>query len=283
MVLTYLDPMYPQKVEKVLYYKPCDQTLTYKIGTIDPKFNMSKDQFKKETQSASDAWNKVNGKELLKFDDNGTLTVSMVFDDRQSLTNQINNLSSDLDGKESDFNQKLKDHDAKVAAFKQKLKALNDEIVSWNNKGGAPEDVYRDLLDRQSKLQAEGEVLNSEARELNLSAEDFNSEVSKLNSTVSDFNVAIKQKPEGGIYDPSENLIEVYVYLNKNELKHTLIHEFGHALGLEHVENNPKAIMYPFSTENTVITSEDIAELNRACQNQGILETIRKKITWAIN
>ncbi|MTI87438.1 MAG: matrixin family metalloprotease [Balneolaceae bacterium] len=48
-----------------------------------------------------------------------------------------------------------------------------------------------------------------------------------------------------GVYKRDENnrSIEIYIFIDEEDLKVALAHEFGHALGLKHVFN-PKAVMY---------------------------------------
>ena len=42
--------------------QPCSKPLTYAIGNIDPKFNISADKLKELAREAADIWNKAEGR-----------------------------------------------------------------------------------------------------------------------------------------------------------------------------------------------------------------------------
>ena len=64
----------------------------------------------------------------------------------------------------------------------------------------------------------------------------------------------------------------------KAKLIHTLTHEFGHAMGMEHVKNSD-AIMYPSTTSKLILTDEDRQLLDYACRKQSRF----KKILYDFN
>jgi hypothetical protein len=67
------------------------------------------------------------------------------------------------------------------------------------------------------------------------------------------------------VSDQEGTRIYVYGFKNKTELMRVLTHEFGHALGLDHVAI-PDSIMYAsIAGTNLALTPEDKAELARAC------------------
>jgi predicted Zn-dependent protease len=104
--------------------------------------------------------------------------------------------------------------------------------------------------------------------------------VGKLNNVISNFNEDISKKPEEGIYMGDQNRIEIYFNNNQQELLHTLTHELGHALGLAHVNDNPQAIMYPYTTKTIILSTQDVAELNEVCREKSILEIIRLRFNY---
>ncbi len=258
-------------------FSPCDQPLRYKIGGVDSKFKISEEQFKSNVDQAGQIWSKAYGKPLFTYDPQASLTISMVYDGRQSLSNQINQLEDNLTQQKDSISPQIKEYEKQSAEFKKKLDDLNKEIESWNQKGGAPADVYEQLTKRQKELKSEGEQLNALAKSLNRSTDEYNSQVSKLDQTVDKFNETLQFKPEEGIFDPARNAIEVYFYINQNELTHTLAHEMGHSLGMDHNQNS-KSILFPKTTKALTPSTDDLAALKEACRQRTLAEVIRDRL-----
>lgn len=265
-------------VEKVIYHSICDAPIRYKIGKIDSQFNLSEQEFKTYIQEAEAIWGTAAGKDLFVYDPEGPLTVSLEYDERQSLNSQINELDSKLDEQNKELEPKIAAYEQRVAAFKQKAAALNQEIDEWNKKGGAPMDVYQGLIDRQKALQEESRQLQSLAAELGRSTEEYNNEVQALSQTVDTYNEALKFKPEEGIYiqDQDGRRIIIYFYNTQQELVHTLAHEFGHALGIDHLTDT-KAIMFSRTNNATTLTADDLAALQEVCRKRSLLEIAQER------
>jgi predicted Zn-dependent protease len=272
------------QVEKVTYYSSCDAPIRYKIGTIDDRFNITKEQFKQDVEEASSIWSTAAGKQLFVYDPEGPLTVSLEYDERQSLNSQINELDTKLDEQNKKLEPEIAAYEQQVAAFKQKATQLNNEIDEWNKKGGAPMDVYKGLVERQKALQAESRQLQARASELGQSTEAYNSEVQELSQTVDTYNEALKFKPEEGIYiqDQEGRRIIIYFYNTKTELVHTLAHELGHALGLDHIANT-KAVMFSRTNNAVILTDEDLSALTEVCRKRSIAEIAQERISYILS
>lgn len=251
----------------LLSYSPCDTPIPYKVGLIDPKFGLSGDDVLADTKTAANILSNAQGKQLFAYSDKGLLTVNFVYDERTALNNQINKLQAQLDQKGNTLSQQVNDYKAQAKQFEQKLAAFNATVEKYNKEGGAPSGVYESLIDEQNRLKLEADALNQRARQLNLSTRDYNTDVSSINKDTAQFNSAITLKPEEGLYDGNNNTITIYFAGNYDELIHTLAHEFGHALGMQHV-NNAQAIMYPYSTTYLVVTKEDLGQLTYVCRKQ---------------
>lgn len=269
-----------EQIKHVTYYSTCDTPLAYKIGKIDKRFNLSEEEFKKYIQEAGDIWSEASGKKLFVYDPEGPLTISLEYDERQSLNSQISQLDTKLDEQNKALEPKIAAYEQRVAVFKQKAAALNQEIDNWNTKGGAPADVYQGLIERQKVLQEESRQLHATAAELGQSTDEYNTEVQALSQTVDTYNEALKSKPEEGIYiqDKDGRRIIIYFYNTPDELVHTLAHEFGHALGIDHVPDT-KAIMYTRTNNAVTPTNDDLVELQEVCRKKSLLEIAQERFS----
>lgn len=269
-----------------IFESPCERTLEYSIGTIDEEFAISEDTFIEKTQEAAGIWNSYQNHPLLSYNPQADLTVSLIYDERQSLRSQIATLEEELDSEKSDYETKKELYDQLVIDFESDLEALNNEIAAWNAKGGAPSQVYQRLTQEREELQQTAAEINSLAQELNISVSEYNTEVTNLQETISDYNQNLSKTPEEGIYSSAEPKIEIYFYVDENEFIHTVAHEFGHALSLTHLEDNENAIMYPYTTNSTTLNEADKNLLEVYCQQRTyeiLFNNLKENFMYNIN
>lgn len=262
----------------------CDKPTTYKIGFIDPQFHLSSEDFLADAEDAAKIWNKTTQRKqlfLYNNSDEKALTINLIFDQRTSLNNQINNLKNQvkqtdqyLQSNINSYQQEAADFKKRLAFFNTRVNNLSQQIIFWNQKGGGSVIEYQKLIQEQNdlkseqiSLQNEAQHLNQTARSLNLYTQDYNTNVDELNNTISLFDEALAQKPEGGQFDANKNTIAIYFDNNHNELIHTLAHELGHALGLDHNQNH-QSIMYAYTSKTIILSAEDISSLNLVCSKR---------------
>lgn len=256
---------------------PCSSPVTYRVDMVDPKFNLSQKQFMDSVGEAAVIWNSQYGKNLFVYDPNGKLSINLLFDQRQAASNKINQLDKQLATEKGKLNEQINIYENQVDDFKRRLAEHNARVDVWNKQGGAPLDEFEKLNTEQKDLQTEANKLNDLARKLNLNSQNYNLDVGKLNSAIGDFNEDLEKKPEEGIFIGESNRIEIYFNNNRQELVHTIAHELGHSMSLNHVDNS-KAIMYPFSTKTVTLTTDDIKELDEVCREKGIVEVINTRL-----
>ncbi len=266
-----------QKIKDTLYlfltYSVCDKPIHFHVDSVDSRFNLSKDIFLNDVSDAAKIWSNIYGKNLFVYDEQGILSVNLIYDERQSLNTQVSTLENTVKSENLQIKPKLGEYQKLSEDFKQKAADLNKEIADWNSKGGAPSDQYQILVNRQKDLKSQANSLNAMARSLNSSTDVYNDQVSKLNTTINDFNSAIQARPEEGIFKGPENRIEIYFNISNQELIHTIAHELGHSLGLDH-NNNPSSIMYFKTNQKLIPSKDDIAALTNVCKRHQFFELI---------
>ncbi len=260
-------------VRHLLSYSPCNTPLTYKIGEIDARFNLTTNQVLTDTKEAAEIWNNALNKPIFMYSQEGKITINLIYDKRQELSTQINQLQKQLDTNKENLDPQIDEYKKRSSDFDQKAAALNQDISYWNSKGGAPENEYNQLMSPQKDLQQEAQELNRIAQTLNQSAVDYNSQIGELNQTEDQLNQTLTLKPEEGLYNGNDNTISIYFNNTQNELIHTLAHELGHARGLDH-NNSAESVMYPSSTEDITLSSEDLTSLAKICQERNDIHLI---------
>lgn len=262
---------------QAFFYSYCSEPIAYRIDTVDPEFNLSKEKFIEYSKQATEIWNDSYGKTLFVYDPAGNLSVNLVYDERQRLNTEISKLETTVKSQQQNLKPQVAQYEKDSTALKQKIEQLNQEIQDWNTKGGAPPEEYEKLIQRQKELQQEADNLNETAKNLNLTADAYNTQVSALNKTIDTFGQALQLRPEEGIFLGPENKIEVYFYNGQQSLVHTLTHEFGHALGIDH-NNNIASVMYPKTTKALKLSEEDTAALIEVCKDRSKFELLQQRI-----
>ncbi|QQG40639.1 MAG: matrixin family metalloprotease [Candidatus Levyibacteriota bacterium] len=269
--LYFFYPPFSAIANKVLYQSPCDTPKTYKIGIVDLRFQLPKSDFQERTKEAARIWNTALQKNLLLYDPQAILTVNLVYDQRQSLNTQINSLEGTLNSQKSSLDSEIAEYESLAKSFESKLSAFNTQVSYWNSQGGAPKDEYDKLKKEEEELKTQAQRINALAKKLNFSTQNYNTQVNTLNTTIRTFKNELQKKPEEGVYKPKEQKIDIFFDINHDELVHTLAHEFGHALDIDHIPNE-NAIMYPFTTQTIKPAAEEIAALQKICEKRFIGE-----------
>lgn len=265
-------------VRSILNYSICDTPIKYSIASLDPKFNLKEETLLKDIEKAGNLWNRAYGRDIFIYDPEGGLDIHFVYDKKQELSQTINQLEGTLNKGQKNLEQQNRTYENAVKIYKQKLDIFNSEVKHWNESGGGTQEEYERLKNTQEELQKETEVLNNLAQNLNITVNKYDSEVGRLNQAVGDFNTELGQRPEEGVYFSGIDKIEIYFVPSKNEMIHTLAHEFGHSLGVEHLNIDKKSIMYPFTSESIILSKEDKQALASICASKPIWSDYLNKV-----
>ena len=274
-------------------FKSCQVPTTYRLGKIDERFNLSREEFNTAVKMATAIWGKPFNRDLFREDADGEIEVNIIYDYRQEATDRLKNLHYKIDRSRNSYEElksrlessKAEYEPKKVALnndindYNTKTSALNKEIESWNRRGGAPQSTSVRLMKEKDELAALHENLNVRQEEIKALVETINSLVVVINEIAFNNNLDLVDQQNIGNtlghefcegfyeYKGGKRSITIYQYENEYRLVRVLAHEFGHALGLSHSKSK-ESIMYPLiQSDSLQLTVDDIAALQQRCKS----------------
>ena len=266
---------------------PCASPLEYSIGEFDPQFGVSKTEFENKIESGASIWEKAFSKNFFEYNSEAKFKINLIYDQRQKEVDAkrrtefgLSKAESDFKAVDSNFKTFKSNYEARAsvyesakANFLQESKQYENDVERANKKGGTTPKEYEDLKQRQTELNTKANSLNSEASALNIELTQLNKELDQRNKAAQEYNKiaeSYNQKYGSGLeFDQAEytgKQINVYEFGNGADLTIALSHELGHALGMNHVENENSIMFYRTGQQNLSPTKEDLAELKRICK-----------------
>lgn len=294
-------PIYENIKTYIGYEKPCSRPIIYFIDNFDPNFGQSKKEFEDNLNQATMMWNNVFGKELFKYSPNEAekmsnlskwkLSINLIYDKRQETTDKLKvidsniknskdsyeNLKARFDALKITYNNQKNSIQSMITSYESAKAEYQNNVSYWNNKNNIPKAQYTQLENERVSLNNQAQKINEANENLNRTVNELNSLVNDLNSLTKDINQKIgtfntvstsngSEFQEGEyVSDKDGQRINIYQYSNKTKLIRVLSHEFGHAIGLDHIDN-PKAIMNAYNLDSsTDLSTDDISALRKVC------------------
>ena len=262
---------------------PLDTRLRYRIAEVDPRFKLSVEQVEAISQQATQVWKDGTGKDYFVYDPNAQLAIHLIYDERQYESEQRRehlsrletnqqqwlNKKKQLDQIEQEVLQNKQILDQKQLQLDQQIQYYNQERqIAQRSPSSSVNAEY--FQQRQQHLQQNVEQLQQEIGQYNQKISQLNQQIDELNALDQQLNASVKQYKQRfqphlfhkGLFNGKQILI--YEFESEDDLRLTLAHELGHALGLQHTDD-PHALMHP------VMKDQDIAHFRLTQADRDLL------------
>lgn len=280
----------------------CPAPLHYRLGDLDASFNLSADEAKKYILDAEAVWESETSRELFVYDESADFVVDFIYDERQAIANseeiertkldkkknQNEEIVATLESLQREYQTLSASYQKQVDSYESRLTKYNQEVNRYNDRGGAPADVFANLEKEREALTVESNALNKTAASLKKMADEINQLSEKSNQLVNEYNREVSQyntqygfEREFTQGDYHRQQIKIYKFSTENELVTVLAHEFGHSLGITHVEGTSSLMYYLLNdTSNSpqLSVADRVAYLEQCGETESFAQLIRRSV-----
>ncbi len=274
----------------------CAEPLTFRVGNIDERFSITKNELVRLMDDVAEIWSDAADTSVIKYDEKGDISVNLVYAEEQQLSDRerqhrdrlehekfsITVLENEYQRLNREYEADVQQYDEDSRELQQSIDRLNRWVRQKNEHGGFNEEDLKQFEHRKaeidqikSELAQRERMLKQKAAELNEKITFLNQKVKAKNRLVDEYNREFTgvRKFTQGAYEWTNNsrTINIYHFLDKDELRLVIAHEMGHALGIGHVPN-PESVMHELMDSQDrkalELTEEDIQALQNICMNQ---------------
>jgi len=240
-----------------------EQPLRYRIAELDPRLNIDQQQMVDLSKQAAAIWEKNTGQKYFLYDPEAEFAIHLVFDQRQIRSMQRAESLGQLEQEQQNWvnrNEQLQKVNADLAessaqlerqkqAYENQAQQYQQGLAQYKA-DSSNKALFIALQKQQQQLQQQAQKLQAKITEYNHKVQQNQQQAEKskqihqqLSASVNEFNETFKPEVlHKGQFDGKQ--IFIYEFSSIDDLRLTLAHEFGHALGLKHTRD-PKSLMYP--------------------------------------
>src|SRR3989338_10608560 len=117
-------------------YAPCRTAIGYEAGELDPRFGLSKEAFESAVGAGEKIWEDAAGMELFDRRESGELAVSLVYDERQEVTERLSRLGVAIRTTREAYNEVKAKYEEIYAAYRKEKAAFEGRLTAYEERRG---------------------------------------------------------------------------------------------------------------------------------------------------
>jgi hypothetical protein len=254
----------------------CQTPLGWRLGKLDPAFNLTEAQALKLISTAAGMWNNAIGKELLRHDPVQGFAIDFTFDARQQqllkqrlLQRNLARYDDAIQPGLQNLPEKFAELEQKIATFNQQKSQLQQRISQFQPNAQNAAAQRRQLEQQQQNLVREADWLEQQRQQLLRDQDYLNETIRQRNELVQTAELPATSAPfEVGLMTikQQQRQMTLFAFSSETDLIATIAHEFGHAFGIEHTQEPDSIMFYQLTPQQQQLTGADILAWQHTCQ-----------------